>query len=190
MFRTLALLAVVMTVSCASALSGIRDTSLLLTMQRGHCSGTAVGRNIVLSAEHCWANGNRLVAINGQEAHALKIVRDGKDHVLVRVTTKFTRWSQMGPEPEQGDRVRWIGNPSSLRGQFREGYITGTYEGEFLIDARVFGGDSGSGIYNDRGQLVGVVSGMRRWSTREGFDMQLMVSHPLAFSAEDWRAIR
>ena len=86
--------------------------------------------------------------------------------------------------------MRWIGNPSSLRGQFREGYITGRYEGEFLIDARVFGGDSGSGIYNDRGQLVGVVSGMRRWSTREGFDMQLMVALPLEFSAEDWRAIR
>ena len=93
MFKTLALLAVVLTVSCASALSGIRDTSLLLTMQRGHCSGTAVSRNVVLSADHCWAGGNRLVAINGQEAHALKIIRDGQDHVLVRVTTKFTRWS-------------------------------------------------------------------------------------------------
>lgn len=190
MLRATALAAVVITASCASALSGIRDTSLLLTMQRGHCSGTAVGRNIVLSAEHCWSDGNRLVAINGQEAHALKIIRDGQDHVLVRVTTKFTRWSRMGPEPEQGDRVRWIGNPSQLRQQYRVGYVTGTHEGDTLIDAPVYGGDSGSGLYDDRGRLVGVVSGMRRWSTRQGFDMQLMVSHPLEFSAEDWRAVR
>jgi S1-C subfamily serine protease len=191
MFRTLALLAVVVTASCASALTGIQDTALWLKFERGHCSGTAVGPHLVLSAEHCWGNGNQLVAINGREAHVTKMVKDGRDHVLVRVSVKFDRWARMAPHhPKQGDRVRWIGNPTSLRHQYREGYVTGVDGGQMLLDARLFGGDSGSGVFDDHGHVVGVVSAMRRWQTLQGMSMQLAVAFPVSFSAEQWRSVR
>lgn len=178
------------TASCANALGGIQDTALRLEFANGVCSGTAVGANVLLSAEHCWADGNRLIKINGAEAHALKIERDGADHVLVRVTTRFTRYARMGPEPLQGDRVRWVGNPASLNHQFRIGYVTGTDEGMTLIDATVFGGDSGSGLIDDKGRLVGVVSAMRRWETRSGVSLQLMAAYSLKFTPEQWDSIR
>ena len=190
MFRTLALLAVMVTASCASALTGIQDVALRIVMENGGvCSATAVGRNVLLTADHC-LDGTRIISINGREAYALKIVRDGKDHALVRVTAKFSRWARMGAAPEQGDRVRWIGHPSGMDRIYREGYVVGDDSGMTMVDARAFGGDSGSGLFDDRGRLIGVLSGIRRWQTRQGFSMQMVAAYPMAFTADDWRAIR
>lgn len=190
MFRTLALLAVVVTASCASALTGIQDVSLRIEMENGGvCSATAVGKRLLLTAEHC-LDGTRIVAINGREAYALKIVRDGKDHALVRVTERFNRWARMGQAPEQGERVRWIGQPAGMERIYREGSVAGENSGHTLIDAQAYGGDSGSGLFDERGRVVGVLSGMRRWQNRQGFSMQLVVAFPLQFTAEQWRAVQ
>ena len=190
MFRTLALLVVVITASCASALSGIEATALRLEFANGICSGTAVGPRVVLTADHCFADGNRLLKINGKEAHALKIERDGKDHVLVRVTTRFKRYARMGPPPAKGDRVRWVGMPSGMDRLYRQGYYVGDDEGFLMFDAPAYGGDSGSGLHDDEGRLVAVLSGMRMWQNQRGFHMQLMVAYPLEFTPEQWAAVR
>ena len=191
MLRTLALLTVVVAVSCASAMNGIQGTSLRLEFDNGGiCSGTAVAANVVLSADHCWDDHARLLFINGKSANALDIERDGNDHVLVRVNYRFTSWARMGPEPKQSDRVRWIGNPARLSSQYREGYVTGFSEGMTLVSADVFGGDSGAGVFDERGRVVGVVSAMQRWQTHSGHQLQLMVMFPLEFTDKQWRDIR
>lgn len=190
MFKTLALLAVVMTVSCASALSGIQDTSLRLEFDNGGiCSGTAVTDRVLLSADHCWNDHARLMKINGQPANALKIERDGQDHVLVRVTTKFTRWARMGPEPEVGDRVRWIGNPAGQEKVYREGYVV-RVAGDTWLDANAYHGDSGSGLFDKHGRIIAVLSGGKRWQARSGLTFMVTVARPLEFTKEQWRSIR
>jgi hypothetical protein len=187
----LLLVALMLVAGCAGAHPrDIEANTLRLDFEGGGiCSGTAVARDIVLTADHCLASG-RLLKINGAEAYALKIVRDGKDHALVRVTTKFKTWARMGPYPQTGDRVRWIGTPAGENAVYREGYIARSLPDELYISAIGFGGDSGSGIHDDRGRLVAVLSAVKSWRTLSGMRMDLIVAWPLAFSDEDWKSIR
>ena len=190
MLRTLALLAVVITASCASALTGIQDTALRLEFDNGGvCSGTAVAANVLLSADHCWNDSARLMKINGEEAHALKIERDGQDHVLVRVSTKFKRHARMGPEPALGDRIRWLGQPAAQLNVYRQSYVIRT-DGESIWFMDGYHGDSGAGVFDDHNRLVAVVSSGRRWQARTGHSFQVTVALPIKFTPEQWRAIQ
>lgn len=171
-------------VSCAATpLDTVRAVSLRLTFNNGVCSGTAVGPQLVLTADHCFEKGSRLLAINGEEAHALKIVRDGRDHALVKVTTKFPRWVRRQGVAYTSQRVRWIGNPAGEKSIYREGYVSRALPDAVLIDAQVWKGDSGAGVFNQRGELVGVVSAM----TGAGPSFMFAVMYPLAFTKEQWR---
>lgn len=172
---------------CAQA--HMSDVALRLEFERGLCSGTAVGRDLVLTAAHCFAD-NRLLRINDREAYALKIVRSGRDHALVRVTIQFQQWATVGVNPRAGEAIRWIGNPAGLRSVYRFGYVVHVGSREILIQAPVFGGDSGSGIFNERGQLVGVVTGYRIWiDARNGMQFVMTMAIPMQLAPDDWRAV-
>jgi V8-like Glu-specific endopeptidase len=155
----------------------------------GVCSGTAVGRNIILTAQHCLDAG-RIVAIDGQAAYALEVVKDGKDHALVRVTTTFKRWARMGVAPSMGDRIRWVGNPAGVEKVYRQGYVARVFTDEILIDAAAFGGDSGSGLMDDKGRVVAVLTGAKWWRDNNGMTFALVLAFPLAFTEKDWAEIR
>lgn len=64
---------------------------------------------------------------------------------------------------KQGDRVRWFGSPAGQPDMYREGYVVRSLDGEVLIDAPVFGGDSGGGVFSIKGELVAVVVSNRYW---------------------------
>lgn len=171
-------------VSCAaSSVAPLRPVALRLTFEDGTCSGTAVGPQLVLTATHCFG---RLTHINGQPAYALRRVDDGKDHSLVKVNVRFGAWARRGAPPEQGDRLRWLGNPGGLENVYREGYVATVIDGASLLDAQVFQGDSGSGVFNESGQLVGVVSGAK--VLRSQLLMQLAWLEPMRFTDKQWRA--
>lgn len=174
---------------CADAHPGdFRNTALRLDLEGGGvCSGTAVAANVVLTAQHC-TDYSPIVAINGQPARALKIVKDGKDHVLVRVTMRFKHWAKVGSGPLTGDKVRWIGNAAGQDSLYREGYITRAWIGETWIDAHGFVGDSGAALFCADGRICGVVSAAKNW-TRAPFSFTVMVSYPLSFTQKDWLEI-
>jgi V8-like Glu-specific endopeptidase len=150
---------------CASAHpAGIREYALRLDLANGVCSATAVRPHLLLTATHCM-EGNRIVAIDGKPAHALKRVDDGKDHSLVRVSVRFKKWARLGHSPVSGDHVRWIGQPTA----------------EVWVQADSFGGDSGAGVFCDNGLICGVVSAGKAW-TRGAFSFTTTVLYPVAFT--------
>lgn len=187
----LILLALLFVAGCAGAHpTDFKAYTLRLDFERGVCSGTAVGPNVLLTATHCFEGGGRLLAINGAEHYALKIVKDGKDHSLVRVTASFDKWATIGLYPNAGDRVRFLGNAAGEADMYREGYVVRARSDELLIDSRGFGGDSGAGIWNHKGQLIAVLYGGKFWVGGQGTRLDLILAWPLAFTADDWKAIR
>lgn len=72
---------------------------------------------------------------------------------------------------------------------YRHGYFSGvqTFDGNpvSLYDISGYFGDSGSGIFNSRGQLVAVVSVL--YQQEDQAYMKLMGSFPLAFTEKQWR---
>lgn len=182
------LLLPLMLVSCASAKT--ESAALMLKMEKGWCSGTAVARDVILSATHCWEQGGRLEAINGQPVHALEKIDDGKDHSLVRVSRPLRTWVTRKAKARRGDDVTWLGNPAGNPNVLRRGYVAKVdKDGTLLLESAAFGGDSGSGVFNDRGELVGVLSGARWWKQGD-IVFALVYCNPLAFKSRDWVEIR
>lgn len=77
-----------------------------------------------------------------------------------------------------------IGNPLGLRDILIVGRVAGFLkDGTMLIDSTGFKGDSGAGVFDRNGNIVGVISAMG------GDEMfYLMVAYPITFTAHDWLA--
>lgn len=135
----------------------LRSTALRLEFTDGLCSGTARGPHEFSTAKHCVIEGP-LVKVNGVRVKVVGIRETGPDSVIVSVRgVEFRHWPRVG-HAKQGDNVWWIGNPMGAPNQLRQGYVSGFWEGDVLIAAVTCVGDSGSGVFNDRGELVGIVS--------------------------------
>lgn len=130
------------------------------------CSATAVAADTIRTARHC-VQGRRLVAIDGLavEPYGTRML-PGDAAEVVLTKEMFDVWAEPGPPPEQGDRLHWWGNPrwlepgSSMPDVYREGVVGKVFDGNVMIDALVCHGDSGAGLFNESGRLVGVVVAM------------------------------
>lgn len=133
------------------------------------CGATATGPHTILTATHCGVE--ELKAIDGVPVKVLDVFHDGNDHTGVLVDITFDRWATISTVPlRQGERVRMWGNPGILRYQYREGYVSGTCplvecfpvqaksKDLILFDLHIWKGDSGSGMFDDAGNLRSVVS--------------------------------
>lgn len=164
----------------------LRATALRLEFADSVCSGTAIARDVLVTAQHCL--GRPLRTINGKPVKIVGIGRDSKDLATVRVTgITFTTWARFGPALAQGDRVRWFGNPGGVADVYREGYVVRATQDMVLVDARSYGGDSGSGVFDAQGRLVGVLYGglilakdrAKRQVLTDEMAMQLVVIFPM-----------
>src|SRR3546814_19591698 len=89
MFRTLALLAVVLTVSCASALETRPDYVLRIISHDADrpaslCGATAVGPNTIETATHCLRH--KLATVNGEPVEIVSSQSVGIDRPRVVIT--------------------------------------------------------------------------------------------------------
>lgn len=148
---------------CASVqpLDVARDAYVALRFEGATCSGTAIGPDTFITADHCFDGGD-LLTVNGNMVAVVSILRDGNDHAKVTVAgAKFTTWAKWAKRPMvQGDAVTWIGGPAGETHVLRRGYVAKVSTEGVLIDAQIWKGDSGAGVLNDRGELVGMVSAM------------------------------
>jgi hypothetical protein len=186
--RLLAILAMFLLAGCAVS---PHKTTHRLTFDDGICSATAVGTHTILGAEHCFKGAHKL-DVDGVPVAVLKVMADGADHVLVIVTATFADVAQIGPVPDQGDAVHYWGNPSGLFDVYRAGYVAGSAVADGhvfqLVACDGFYGDSGAGVFDTHGQLVGVISLMYQ-NTDRGY-IKFMGMYPLQFTAEQWAKIQ
>jgi S1-C subfamily serine protease len=137
----------------------LRALSLRLEWPETVCTGTPVAADVIRTAAHCLAGG--LLIVNGTAVAVVGVKPITTDVVDLTIAgQRFDRWAVQGPALKQGDRVRWWGNPMGEPDVYREGYVSKVGREAVFIDATICRGDSGSGIFNAAGQLVGVVSMM------------------------------
>ncbi|WP_202844778.1 trypsin-like peptidase domain-containing protein [Luteimonas saliphila] len=135
----------------------LRSVNHRLTTASGICSGTAVGPDLLVTALHC----GKVVQVSGVPVEVETVETGKRDFVLLRVKgLEFKRWARRGDLPRQGDRLRWWGNPVGETDVYREGYVARVDENAIVIAAQICKGDSGAGLFNERGEVVGVVSAM------------------------------
>lgn len=142
-----------------------------------YCSATAIGPSAILTAEHCLpAIKGNVIGINDQLVRISKIIVDDMDHAIIVLDGhQFDQYARIGRLPRVGDSVFVWGN-SMFDTFLRRGYVM-TYvwnkpfikipsgTGWMALDMRISGGDSGAGVFNGRGHLVGVITGTISTST-------------------------
>lgn len=150
----------------------------------GMCSATLIDRDngILLTAHHCVArkeigdqtlvkqqlyDGHTVVGIF--MAQAEYVAADAKnDLALLRLTDRARAPYSMEATiataaPSIGDGVWVVGNPLGLDNTVTRGIVSAkhrkTEKHEYWqTDATIIGGSSGGAVYNDQGELIGVVS--------------------------------
>lgn len=170
------------------------QSALYLSLNGGieSCSGTAIGPHAILTAEHCLTD-TKEMSINNVEIKPIRTDLDGDDHAIILTNSlTFKKWVHFRKNrPGVGDQVFIFGNPGRLKDLLRIGIISGyvTYLGDItpkdadttLYDFNGFYGDSGSAIFNTKGEIVGVVSFLFHQEAEHGEQFHMMASLPLLF---------
>lgn len=133
-------------------------TAVIETPLAGGCSATYIGPRLLLTASHCIMVDSGPIAINGKVGNIVSARHDGQDMAVVVVDIASPVWAKVGKPAGQGDRLFFYGHASGFDALLRRGYVTGFHEGRTLVDMTIGKGDSGAGVFNERGEVVGVVS--------------------------------
>ena len=134
----------------------------------GHCSGTAIGPHAILTAQHCFKD-STLIRIDAdtKPTKILAALIDGNDHVIYIVEHDFTTWASLAQRSlVDGEHVFMWGAPGKNTDVYRVGYYVWLapepdIDKHFMFQHFIlptFPGDSGSGIFDESGNVVAVVS--------------------------------
>ncbi len=148
-----------------------------------HCSGTVIGPHAILTAQHCFFDSN-LIRLD-EEKDPIRIVAalvDGNDHVIYLVDQTFKTWASINERTLiPNEPVHIWGSPGHNSDIYRHGYFV-KYSTIKELDPELkvqfemfilptFGGDSGSGVFDENGSIVAVTS--MGDTSADSADMQL-----------------
>ena len=140
-------------------LSRLHARSTSVETKEGHGTGIIVARGFVLTNFHLLHSGYA-VTVNKKVARIVK-VDPLHDLALLATGTGNISPVTIAKTAAQDERIIVIGNPLDHKGMVVRGRITTIDDdGTIYIDAHVFFGNSGGGMYNLKGQLLGVVRGI------------------------------
>lgn len=155
----------------------------------GICSGTVVGLRTILTAAHCLAPDSTEIVVNGNKLNIKQVIMDKTDHAFIVFTDEtpaFNKIALLSAYPNVGDDIFYWGNPDGRFQMLRRGYIASRLSDGFFVDSNTWMGDSGAGIFNTEGRLVGVVSAIsgKNDPRAGGMGYKFMVALNYTFTAE------
>jgi len=145
-----------------------------------------------LTAGHCITNSNHIqIDFNVGPTTILAMTSDGHDHVLLLVDETFDYLLRVEQRPLiETEPVHFWGAPGHNNSVYRDGYYNGLCidtedlrkEKSQLFILPVFPGDSGSGVFDENGHVIAVVSLADKSAD--------MVSFPLSFTSRQLAVIQ
>lgn len=149
----------------------------------GLCTAYAIGPHTLLTANHCNDPYTNAVYIDSSKddvhenrAMSYTVSRqfDHEDHMLLDVSGVYFKdyvpLSAATKVPIQGEHFYFWGNPAGIKNQYREGVVMGqmpfktdpdidvTGNVLYTLTGPVIGGDSGSSIFNMKGERIAIVT--------------------------------
>lgn len=169
------------------------------------CSATAIAPHALLTATHCEVPADKLF-VDEDEVDILGRIRDEYDHTILLVDFTFKHYAPIAETRAQvADEVFMFGNPGGFENLFRKGQLIGFRDGmgrdgsatwasgdknhdcELVFDLNGYFGDSGSGIFNDKGEIITVVTwSLSKHNEESQQTFVLMSGYAFDFTPEQW----
>lgn len=190
----LAIMLSFLSLTAQAAYKGKENTVQLMFSSGEVCSGTAIGKHTILTASHCFHDNASLATVNGLVAVDKRQVVDGNDHTLLTTDMAYKTTAKLARAAEEGDSIHYWGNPDGVT-LLRVGTVVGFNADVMVIDSNGWYGDSGAGIMNEKGEVVGVISSVyvRQIVTADGVYMgafKMSGARGLKFTQEQLKDIK
>lgn len=153
-----------------------------------YCSAVAVAPHALLTASHCEAPTNRLTIDGISGYHIDSVIRDEYDHSIYLIKdASFDDYTPLVTRaPSESTPVFVWGNPEMVMFVLYKGHklrsvsMLGTVVTVFNFAGKV--GDSGSGVFTEDGDLVGVVSRLEDYIDSNGKEQKGLATLPIKFT--------
>ena len=127
-------------------------------------SGTTInvdGKTYILSAGHLGEFTDIFIVKEGYRFREIKMIRQNKEIDLslfeyIDGYVDLTIAPIAVEEPKVGDTIWAVGNPAMLEDAITGGTLVKKVEYVYYIDAKIYYGSSGGGLFNTKGELIGV----------------------------------
>lgn len=130
------------------------------------CTAVYISPNTALTAAHCVQEHDQVIRAlpyDGGEFKATVLDKNTlMDLALLQISGPDHDFARFGPSPAKGQRIYLISSEEWITQTYAEGIVENIYFDDFnhspmiLHSASIKGGASGSGLFNSRGQLVGI----------------------------------
>lgn len=127
--------------------------------EEGHGSGVIIAKGFILTNCHVLCLGFQM-KVNGKNAPIVKM-DTLHDIALIAVDTISVDPIVIAHQVTQDEEVIVVGNPEDFPNTILHGRIANIVKGNIIIDAPVYFGSSGGGVYNTKGELVGIVMAIK-----------------------------
>ena len=143
----------------------IKSNVLIYNVTQG-CAGSGTiiqvnGVNVILSCAHLDDPTDTFFVKKGREFRPIRLVKVNHkvDLSVFEYVTNYDDLQavKIAPKnPTPGDKVWAIGNPSMIENAVTGGTLVKQVGTNYLIDNKIYHGSSGGGLFNTRGEIIGV----------------------------------
>jgi len=131
-------------------------------MGRGVCSGAFIDdRGDIITAGHCTTNATAIEIVTYDHRHYDAVIvatSSTHDLALLHIDRRNTAHFNPAASVTQGEQIFILGSPLALTGTLTTGIVAKLEGDTILLDCGVLPGNSGSAVYNARGEMVGVAT--------------------------------
>ena len=118
---------------------------------------------LAVNAKIGYSTYDDITKVNGLVIYGVKIIKIDKEHDLALLKSNYVDKNlEVAPlatiTPKKGDVVYSIGSPLGILRTISRGIISNVIEEFFYSDNTTTFGNSGGGLYNEHGELIGVPS--------------------------------
>lgn len=131
-------------------------------MGHGVCSGSFIDdRGDIITAGHCAENAIEIdvITYDRKQYQALIIATTSlHDLALLHIDRRNTAHFNPAASVTQGEPIFILGSPLAITGTLSTGIVAKVDGDTILLDCGVLPGNSGSAVYNARGEMIGVAT--------------------------------